>query len=628
MEHGHISVQSENIFPIIKKFLYTDHEIFLRELISNAVDATQKLKTLARRGEYKGSVDDVSIRVILDQEAGTLTISDDGLGMTEEEVKKYLNQLALSSANEFLEKYKDEGSGIIGHFGLGFYSAFMVAEKVEVVTKSWQDDAGAVRWTCEGDPTYTLEESVRDTVGTDVILHITEDEKDFLEEGTIAGLLDKYCKFLPVPIQFGTKEIPVKKEDDSEVDPEAEPEMIEVPNIINNTHPLWKKNPLDLKDEDYLDFYDELYPYSEKPLFWIHLNIDFPFNLTGILYFPKIQNQLEVQKNKIHLYSNQVYVTDEVKEIVPEFLTLLHGVIDSPDIPLNVSRSALQSDRNVKKITGYVSRKVADKLKELFKEDRKQFEQKWEDIGVFVKYGMVSEDKFYDRVKDTALLKNTEDEYFTVDEYFEKIKENQTDKNDVKVAIYTFNTEAQDSYIRAAKDYGYDVLLLDQVLDNHFVQTLEYKLDQVRFVRVDSETVDQLVDKGEEKEVALSENEEQKVKQLFREVLSLDDNRLEIRALPADVDPVQIVKPEFMRRMEDMQRLQSGQIPGMDLGMYQVVINGNHPLIAKKLVNMRSEEKKIDFTKYLYNLALLNQNMLSGKKLTEFVKQSLDYATT
>lgn len=628
MEHGHISVQSENIFPIIKKFLYTDHEIFLRELISNAVDATQKLKTLARRGEYKGSVDDVSIRVILDQEAGTLTISDDGLGMTEEEVKKYLNQLALSSANEFLEKYKDEGSGIIGHFGLGFYSAFMVAEKVEVVTKSWQDDAGAVRWTCEGDPTYTLEESVRDTVGTDVILHITEDEKDFLEEGTIAGLLDKYCKFLPVPIQFGTKEIPVKKEDDSEVDPEAEPKMIEVPNIINNTHPLWKKNPLDLKDEDYLDFYDELYPYSEKPLFWIHLNIDFPFNLTGILYFPKIQNQLEVQKNKIHLYSNQVYVTDEVKEIVPEFLTLLHGVIDSPDIPLNVSRSALQSDRNVKKITGYVSRKVADKLKELFKEDRKQFEQKWEDIGVFVKYGMVSEDKFYDRVKDTALLKNTEDEYFTVDEYFEKIKENQTDKNDVKVAIYTFNTEAQDSYIRAAKDYGYDVLLLDQVLDNHFVQTLEYKLDQVRFVRVDSETVDQLVDKGEEKEVALSENEEQKVKQLFREVLSLDDNRLEIRALPADVDPVQIVKPEFMRRMEDMQRLQSGQIPGMDLGMYQVVINGNHPLIAKKLVNMRSEEKKIDFTKYLYNLALLNQNMLSGKKLTEFVKQSLDYATT
>lgn len=628
MEHGHISVQSENIFPIIKKFLYTDHEIFLRELISNAVDATQKLKTLARRGEYKGSVDDVSIRVILDQEAGTLTISDDGLGMTEEEVKKYLNQLALSSANEFLEKYKDEGSGIIGHFGLGFYSAFMVAEKVEVVTKSWQDDAGAVRWTCEGDPTYTLEEAVRDTVGTDVILHITEDEKDFLEEGTIAGLLDKYCKFLPVPIQFGTKEIPVKKEDDSEVDPEAEPEMIEVPNIINNTHPLWKKNPLDLKDEDYLDFYDELYPYSEKPLFWIHLNIDFPFNLTGILYFPKIQNQLEVQKNKIHLYSNQVYVTDEVKEIVPEFLTLLHGVIDSPDIPLNVSRSALQSDRNVKKITGYVSRKVADKLKELFKEDRKQFEQKWEDIGVFVKYGMVSEDKFYDRVKDTALLKNTEDEYFTVDEYFEKIKENQTDKNDVKVAIYTFNTEAQDSYIRAAKDYGYDVLLLDQVLDNHFVQTLEYKLDQVRFVRVDSETVDQLVDKGEEKEVALSENEEQKVKQLFREVLSLDDNRLEIRALPADVDPVQIVKPEFMRRMEDMQRLQSGQIPGMDLGMYQVVINGNHPLIAKKLVNMRSEEKKIDFTKYLYNLALLNQNMLSGKKLTEFVKQSLDYATT
>lgn len=624
MEQGQISVQSENIFPIIKKFLYTDHEIFLRELISNSVDATQKLKTLSRRGEYKGSIDQLQIRVEIDKEAGTLTISDDGLGMTRDEVKKYLNQLALSSANEFLEKYKDEGSGIIGHFGLGFYSAFMVAKKVEVVTRSWQEGAEAVRWTCEGDPSYTLEDASRDSVGTDVILHITDEEKDFLEESTIASLLDKYCKFLPVPIQFGMKEVPVAQEEGKADD---EPEVEKVPNIVNNTDPLWKKVPQDLKDEDYLDFYDELYPFSDQPLFWIHLNIDYPFNLTGVLYFPKIHNQLEVQKNKIQLYSNQVYVTDEVKEIVPEFLTLLHGVIDSPDIPLNVSRSALQSDRNVKKITGYISRKVAEKLKEVFKEDRKVFESKWEDIGVFIKYGMVSDDKFYDRIKDIALLKNTEDQYFTIDEYFDKVKENQTDKNDVKVAIYTFNTEAQDSYVRAAKSYGYDVLLMDQVLDNHFIQTLEYKWDQIRFVRVDSDTVDKLVDKGEEKEVALSENEEKKVKELFTSVLSIDDNNLEIRALPSDVDPVQIVKPEFMRRMEEMQQLQSGQIPGIDQGMYQVVVNGNHPLIAKKLVNMRSEDKMNNFTKYLYNLALLNQNMLRGEKLTEFVKQSLEYAT-
>lgn len=625
MEQGQISVQSENIFPIIKQFLYTDHEIFLRELISNAVDAIQKLKTLSRKGEYKGMPENPGIRVIVDKEAKTLTISDDGLGMTEEEVKKYLNQLALSSANEFLEKYKDEGNGIIGHFGLGFYSAFMVSEKVEVVTRSWQEGAQPVRWTCKGDPTYTLEKAERDSVGTDVILHINEEDQDFLEEYKISELLDKYCKFLPVPIQFGTKEIPEEAKGE-EGEESEEPRMKTVPNIINNTHPLWKKSPTDLSDQDYLDFYDELYPYSEKPLFWIHLNIDFPFNLTGVLYFPRIQNQLEVQKNKIHLYSNQVYVTDEVKEIVPEFLTLLHGIIDSPDIPLNVSRSALQSDRNVKKITGYITKKVADKLKELFSDDRKQFEEKWDDIGIFIKYGMVSDEKFYDRIKDIALVKNTEQEYFTLEEYFDKIKENQTDKNDVKVAIYTFNPEAQDSYVDAARDYGYDVLVLDQVLDNHFVQTLEYKWENVRFVRVDSETVDRLVDKGEENETVLSEKEKEKIRNLFKEVLEVDENRLEIRPLPADVAPVQIVKPEFMRRMEDMQRLQAGQLPGLDLGMHQIVINGNHPLIAQKLVNMRSEDKKTGFTKYLFNLALLNQNMLSGKALTEFVKQSLEYA--
>lgn len=625
MNKGQISVQSENIFPIIKQFLYSDQDIFLRELVSNAVDATQKLKTLARKGEYKGSTEGLQITISIDPDKKTLTISDQGLGMTEEEVKKYLNQMALSSANDFLEKYKDEGSGIIGHFGLGFYSAFMVAKKVEVVTRSWQEGAQAVKWICEGDPEYTIEEATRDEIGTDVILHIEGDDEEYLKENVIADLLDKYCKFLPVPIQFGTKEIPVETGEEAE-DEKAEPKMEEVPNIVNNTHPLWKKNPADLSDQDYIDFYDELYPFSDQPLFWIHLNIDYPFNLTGVLYFPKIHNQLEVQKNKIHLYSNQVYVTDEVKEIVPEFLTLLHGVIDSPDIPLNVSRSALQSDRNVKKITGYITKKVADKLKELFNNDRKQFENKWEDIGVFIKYGMISDDKFYDRVKDIALLKNTEDEYFTIEDYLTKIKDNQTDKNDVRVAIYTFHKDAQDSYITAAKNYGYDVLVLDQVLDNHFVQTLEYKWDNIRFVRVDSETVDQLVAKEEKQETALSEKEQEKIKSLFQEVVGIDSNQLEIRALPVDSAPVQIVKPEFMRRMEDMQRLQSGQIPGQGLGMHQVVINGNHPLIAQKLNNMRSEEKKVDFTKYLYNLALLNQNMLSGKALTDFVKQSLDYA--
>ncbi|WP_236975885.1 molecular chaperone HtpG [Membranihabitans maritimus] len=624
MEKGQISVQSENIFPIIKQYLYSDQEIFLRELISNAVDATQKLNTLARKGEFTGSVEGLKIEVKLDTDKKTLTISDQGIGMTGEEMKKYLNQLALSSANDFLEKYKDEGSGIIGHFGLGFYSAFMVAKKVDVVSKSWKEGSEAVKWSCEGDPSYELEEATRDEIGTDVILHINDEDEEYLQESRIEELLTKYCKFLPIPIEFGTKEIPVQDSDEEE---DAEPKTETVPNQINNTHPLWKKNPTDLSDEDYLNFYDELYPYSEKPLFWIHLNIDFPFHLTGILYFPKINNQLEVQKNKIQLYSNQVYVTDEVKEIVPEFLTLLHGVIDSPDIPLNVSRSSLQSDRNVKKITGYITKKVAEKLKELFNQDRESYESKWKDIGVFVKYGMISEDKFYDRSKDIALVKNTEEKYFTLEEYFEKIKENQTDKNDVKVAIYTFDSEVQDSYVTDAVEYGYDVLVLDQVLDNHFVQTLEHKWDNVRFVRVDSETVDRLVSKDEESETSLSEKETEKLKKLFTEVLSINDNQFEIRPLPAESAPVQIVKPEFMRRMEDMQRLQSGQVPTHNLGMYQVIVNGNHPLISQKLINMRSEEKKQDFTKYLYNLALLNQNMLNGKSLTDFVKQSLNYAS-
>lgn len=631
MEKGHISVQTENIFPIIKQYLYSDQEIFLRELVSNAVDASQKLNTLARKGVYKGSTEDLKINIAIDTEQKTLTISDQGIGMTADEVKKYLNQLALSSANDFLEKYKDEGAGIIGHFGLGFYSAFMVAEKVEVVTKSWQEGSDAVKWICSGDPSYELEAADKTTVGTDIILHINPEDEEYLEESKIRGLLDKYCKFLPIPIQFGEREEAVQEEASSEDESSAEdenkePKTITVPNIINNTHPLWKKGPSELTDQDYIDFYDELYPYSEKPLFWIHLNIDFPFNLTGVLYFPKINNQLEVQKNKIQLYSNQVYVTDEVKEIVPEFLTLLHGVIDSPDIPLNVSRSALQSDRNVKKITGYITKKVAEKLKGLFTEDRSSYEDKWSDIGVFVKYGMMSDDKFYDRTKDIALVKNIADESYTLNEYFDKIKDNQTDKNDVKVAIYAFNKEAQDSYITDATNYGYDVLVLDQVLDNHFIQNIEQKWDKVRFARVDSETVDQLVSKDEKLETALSEKEEEKLKNLFTSTLSIADHQFQIRPLPAESAPVQIVKPEFMRRMEDMQRLQSGQMAMGGMNIYQVVVNGNHPLIAKKLINMRSEDKKQEFTKYLYNLALLNQNMLQGKSLTEFMKQSLEYA--
>lgn len=618
MQKGTISVQTENIFPIIKKFLYSDHEIFLRELVSNAVDATTKLRTLANKGEFKGELGDTTIHILLDEANKTLTIRDRGVGMTEEEVMKYLNQVAFSSAAEFLEKYKEDGN-IIGHFGLGFYSAFMVADKVEVITRSWQEGASAVKWSCEGNPEYSLEPAERDDRGTDVVLYINEENKEFLERNRIEELLKKYCKFLPVPIQFGTR-TETYTEGEGE---DSEQKTRDVPNVINNPDPIWKKPPAELTDEDYQSFYQELYPFSPAPMFWIHLNIDYPFNLTGILFFPKLGNTLEVQKNKIQLYSNQVYVTDEVKEIVPEFLTLLHGVIDSPDIPLNVSRSYLQSDASVKKITGYITRKVADKLKELFEKDRENYEAKWGDLGVFVKYGMISEEKFYDKAVDFALLENVDKEHFTLAEYREKVKDLQTDKHNKVVFLYTNQAAAHDGFIRSARARGYDVLLFDQMLDNHFIQQLEYKLGDVTFVRVDSDTVDKLVQKDEDTEAVLSEKEQEKVKTLFSE-LAGEGHQVQVKALSPEDQPVVITRPEFMRRMKEMQALQ-----GMDASMFpdsfQVVINGNHPLVAEKLLRMKKEEKRQSLARHLYDLARLNQGMLTGADLTAFVQRSLEW---
>ena len=621
MAKGKISVQTENIFPIIKQFLYSDQEIFLRELVSNAVDATTKLKTLASLGELKGEIGDTKIEILLDNENNTITIKDQGIGMTEAEVEKYLNQVAFSSAEEFLEKYKNQAS-IIGHFGLGFYSAFMVADKVDVITKSYKGD-DAVMWTCDGSPEFEITPNDKPDRGTEIVLHVSEDSKEYLEDSKISELLNKYCKFLPVEIKFGTKEV-TKSEGEGEDKKEVKEE---VDNIINNPNPLWKKKPNDLTDEDYKKFYSELYPFSQPPLFWIHLNIDFPFNLTGILYFPKLNNSLEVQKNKIQLYSNQVYVTDEVKDIVPEFLTLLHGVIDSPDIPLNVSRSYLQADSNVKKITSYITKKVAEKLASIFKEDRPLFEQRWDETGVFVKYGMISNEKFNDKAKDFVLLKNTDGEYFTVDEYKEKIKPNQTDKYDKVVCIYANNATEQYTYIQEAKESGYEVLLLDNVIDNHFIQHLEYKGDGLTFVRVDSDTTDNLVQKDESKDSVLSEAEQEKVKSLFTDVLTdLKGGSIELKNLNPNQAPVMITKPEFMRRMKEMQMMQ-----GMQMGdfpdAHNVIVNTNHPFIATKLLKKKKKGQE-DAIQYLHKLALLNQNMLKGEDLAKFISKSMDLVTS
>ncbi len=619
MQKGNISVQTENIFPIIKQFLYSDQEIFLRELVANAVDATTKLKTLAAGGKVEGDIGEPTIEILIDKEANTLTIKDQGIGMSEEEVMKYLNQVAFSSAQEFLEKYKNESS-IIGHFGLGFYSAFMVADKVEVVTKSYVKSKKGVTWTCTGDPEYTLEENAKTDRGTEIILHISEDAKEYLEDHRIQTLLDKYCKFLPVPIKFGTKKEFIKEGEGED----AQDKEIEVDNIINAVAPLWKKQPSELSDEDYKSFYNELYPFSSPPLFWIHLNIDYPFNLTGILYFPKVNNTLEVQKNKIQLYSNQVYVTDDVKEIVPEFLTLLHGVIDSPDIPLNVSRSYLQSDRNVKKITGYITKKVADKLGELYKKDRKGFEEKWDDIGVFIKYGLISDEKFHEKALPYTLLKNVDGEFFSIDDYKEKIKTAQTDKHDKKVLLYTNAAQEHDSFIQAAKGRSYDVLEMNTVLDNHFMQHLEQKVGDITFVRVDSDTVDNLVQKDEVAASVLSEKEEASIKTIFEGVIGESmGSTVVTKALSPDDQPIVITKPEFMRRMKEMQAMQGNAFGGFP-DSYNVVVNTNHPLVAEKILNGKEEEQK-DLAKYLYDLALLNQNMLKGPDLTKFITKSLEF---
>lgn len=618
---GSISVETENIFPIIKQFLYSDQEIFLRELVSNATDATSKISTLSRQGVFKGELGELTIDIAVDKEAKTITISDRGVGMSEEEVNKYLNQVAFSSAEEFVAQYKDDAN-IIGHFGLGFYSAFMVADQVEVITQSHQDTP-AVKWTCDGNPAYTIEPAERAMRGTDIILHVSDDSAEYLEEGRIQELLDKYCKFLPFPIRFGTK---TESTYEGEGDDKKEVKT-EVDNIVNNPNPLWKKSPSSLTDEDYKAFYQELFPFSQPPLFWIHLNIDYPFDLTGILYFPKIVNNGEVQKSKISLYSNQVYVTDNVKEIVPEFLTLLHGVIDSPDIPLNVSRSYLQADANVKKITSYITKKVAEKLASLWKEDRTAFEDKWEQVGTFVKYGMLTEEKFHDKAVSFTLLKNLEGKHFTIDEYKEHIKVAQTDKHDKIVCLYTNMPKEHHSYIKAAQSHGYDVLEFDNIIDNHYMQHLEHKLGDVTFVRVDSDTADNLVQKDEARESVLSDKEQEKVKSIFTAALGdLGGGQLDLKALSPDDHPVQITRPEFMRRMKEMQAMQ-----GMDMNMFPdshtVVVNTNHPLIADKLIKMKSGDKKNDFASYLHKLAMLNQNMLKGEQLSQFIAKSIEMAS-
>lgn len=619
MQKGTISVQTENIFPIIKKFLYSDHEIFLRELVSNAVDATTKLQVLAQRGEVKGEIGDTHIEVILKPEEKQLIIRDRGIGMTEEEVLKYLNQIAFSSASEFLEKYKD--SSIIGNFGLGFYSAFMVADQVDVVTRSWKEGAEPVKWSCDGNPEFTIEKIEKADRGTDIILHINEENKDFLEKFKIEGLLEKYCKFLPIEIRFGTK---TEYFDTGEGDDKKE-ESREVPNIINETRPIWKKQPLDLKDEDYQAFYRQLYPMSPEPMFWIHLNIDYPFNLTGVLYFPKLGNAMEVSRNKIHLYCNQVFVTDDVRDIVPEWLLLLHGVIDSPDIPLNVSRSYLQSDGNVKKISEYITRKVADKLSELFKNDRPAFEQKWRDLGVFVKYGVVSDKKFEEKANAFTLIESLRDGFSLISEYKDKITANQTDKHGKVIVIYTNDAEGQHAQIEAAQQRGYDVVRLDTVLDNHWMQNLEYRSDLgFTFVRVDSDTTDNLVQKDENRTSVLSDKEQESVKSLFQEAAkSHTGASVQISALSPEEAPVLITRPEFMRRFKEMQALQGmgGMADFPD--SFNVVVNSNNPVIVNKLVKAEGTAAG-EMTEYLLSLALLQQGMLKGEALTSFVRKTLE----
>ena len=619
MQKGNIGVTTENIFPVIKKFLYSDHEIFLREMVSNAIDATQKLKTLADRGDYKGELGDLSVQIKLDEKAGTLTISDRGIGMTEEEINKYINQIAFSGVTDFLDKYKDNANAIIGHFGLGFYSAFMVSKKVEIVTRSYQEGAQAVKWSCDGSPEFTIEDATRDDRGSDIILYIDDDCKEFLEKNKIEELLQKYCKFLPVPVVFGKKqEWKDGKMQDTDED-----------NVINNVEPLWTKTPSTLKDEDYKQFYRTLYPMQDEPLFWIHLNVDYPFNLTGILYFPRIKSNIELQRNKIQLYCNQVFVTDQVEGIVPDFLTLLHGVIDSPDIPLNVSRSYLQSDRDVKKISTYITKKVADRLQSIFKENRKEYEEKWDDLKLFIHYGMLTQEDFYDRAKDFALFKDVDGKFFTYEEYRTLIKDNQTDKDGQLVYLYANDKEEQYSFIKAAQDKGYSILLMDGQLDVPTVSMFEQKFEKSRFTRVDADVIDRLILKEEEKKEELPMTERDNLSVAFKSQLpALDkaDFYVEVKALGEQTAPVMITQSEYMRRMKDMSRYQPGmsfyaQMPDS----YQLMLNSDHALIkriledetaqcSEQLKPIDSEIKGLEA-----RLAVLRQE--EGKKKPEEITQ-------
>lgn len=599
-EKGQLSIHTDNIFPIIKKFLYSDHEIFLRELVSNAVDATQKLKKLADFGEFNDELGELKVTVKVDETAKTITISDRGIGMTADEIKKYINQIAFSGAAEFVEKYKekeDTRGNIIGNFGLGFYSSFMVAKEVEIITKSYKEGSEAARWVCDGSTEFTIEAADKTDRGTDIILHIAEDSEEFLQKYRLSEILEKYGKFLPVEIEFDEK-------------------------VINNPNPIWTRQPSELKDEDYLAFYKELHPMSEDPLFWIHLNVDYPFNLTGVLYFPKLKNDFSVKREKIQLYSRQVFITDEVKDVVPDFLTLLHGIIDSPDIPLNVSRSYLQSDSNVKKISGYITRKVADKLADIFRNDRESYEKKFDDIGLFVKYGMISDDKFSEKAKEYCLVKNIEGKHFTFDEYTAKVKETQTDKDEKVVWLYASDVQKQDAYIQSAQKRGYDVLVFDSVIDPHFINGIEYKLEKTSIKRVDADTLDKLIEKEIKLESVLSKDDEEKTKKLFEETLGgAPKLTISVEPMPTDELPIVITIPEFIRRMNDMaatsgQKSMFGDMPTM----LNVAVNANHPVTQKILKAGEDEQKQL--IRHAYNLALLAQGMLSGSELTAFVQQA------
>ena len=620
MQSGKINVQTENIFPVIKKFLYSDHDIFLRELVSNAVDATQKLRTLVRLGKAQVDMTDETIEVIVNKEDKTIKVIDKGIGMTADEVQKYITQIAFSSAEEFLEKYKGtDSANIIGHFGLGFYSAFMVSDSVEIFTKSYQEGAQAVHWSCDGSPNYEMEECEKSSHGTEIVLHVTDEEAEFLEENRIIQLLKKYCRFLPVPIRCGNEKYWDKPEgEEKEVEKER-------PRIINNVNPLWKQSPANLKQEDYLSFYRELYPMTfDEPLFQIHLNVDYPFNLTGVLYFPKVKNQLEVQKNKVQLYCNQVVMTGQRGGVVPEFMELLHGVIDSPDIPLNVSRSFLQSDASVKKISAHISKKVSDKLEEMFKNDREDFEKKWEDIKIFIQYGSITDEKFWDRAKSFFLLKNVEGKYFTLDEYKTYIETLQKDKNETLVYLYAADAEKQHIYIQSAQERGYDVLLMDSILDAHFINMLEQKLEKSKFARVDADVIDKLIEKEDSLISKLSEEERKNLSEIFENSVEKEKFTVVVESLNDTDLPVMIMQNEFMRRFQDMERL-SGQ-NGMygRFEHYNLVVNDNNEVIVN-LLKEEDAEKKSQMTQQLVDLALLSQNMLTGEKLSQFVRRSLDF---